>query len=223
MLRYLEPLMNQHMTRSFRQGSMILYQGEVPRAACIIKSGVVRVYSISPQGDDQIVTLHIRGEFFPSSWIFQKTSSTIFFYEALTDCDISFVPRNELIDYMQETPARMRLLLDYFTTNYAASLIRINALEQPKARDKLVYTLYYMAQRFGKYSQQKNRVEIPMALTHQHFASLVGITRETTAVELNKLKKQQVISYKQQRYTINLEKLFELVGEDSFKDVSIAD
>lgn len=124
---------------------------------------------------------------------------------------------------MQDSPARMRLLLDYFTTNYAASLIRINALEQPKARDKLIYTLYYLCQRFGKYSAQKNRVEIPIALTHQNFASLVGITRETTAVELSKLKKQQVISYRQQKYTINLEKLTELVGEETFRDVSIAD
>ncbi|HMT19396.1 MAG TPA: Crp/Fnr family transcriptional regulator [Candidatus Saccharibacteria bacterium] len=222
MIRFLEPLMDRYATRTFRVGSTILYQGEVPRAACIVKSGIVRVYSISPQGDDQIVTMHVKGEFFPASWIYQKSTSTLFFYEALTDCEIVFAPRQELVAYWDETAAKRRILLDYFTTNYAASLIRINALEQPKARDKLLYTLYFLCMRYGKYAKTDKKVEIPISLTHQHFASLVGITRETTAMELNKLKKQRVISYKQQRYTVNLEKLSDLVGEETFRDVSIS-
>lgn len=222
MIRYLEPLINQHMTRSFKQGSMILYQGEVPRTACVLKSGVVRVYSISSQGDDQIVTLHVRGEFFPVSWIYQKSTSTMFFYEALTDCEVTFVPRREFMDFMDSSPTLSKLLMDFFTTNYAASLVRINALEQPKARDKLIYTLYYLAQRYGRKVASKDRIEIPISLTHQHFASLVGITRETTAMELSKLKKQRVITYKQQHYTVHLTKLIELVGEETFRGVSIA-
>lgn len=222
MIRYLEPLIQAHMTRTFKQGSTILYQGEVPRTACILKSGVVRVYSISPQGDDQIVTLHVRGEFFPVSWIYQKSTSTMFFYEALTDCEVAFVPRKEFLNYMDSSPTLTRLLMDFFTTNYAASLVRINALEQPKARDKLIYTLYYLAQRYGRKVASKDRIEIPIALTHQHFASLVGITRETTAMELSKLKKQRVITYKQQHYTVHIAKLMELVGEETFRGVSIA-
>lgn len=221
MIRYVEPLIEEHVTRTFKQGSVILYQGEVPRAACILKSGVVRVYSISPQGDEQIVTLHVRGEFFPVSWIYQKSTSTMFFYEALTDCEVAFVPRRTFIEFMESSPNRVKLLMDFFTTNYAASLVRINALEQPKARDKLLYTLYFLAQRYGK-KPVNGRVDIPIALTHQLFASLVGITRETTAMELSKLKKERVISYKQQQYSVHLPRLMELVGEDTFRDVSIA-
>ncbi len=200
---------------------MILYQGEVPRSVCIIKSGVVRVYSISSQGEDKMVTLHTKGEIFPSSWIFQKSSSALFFYEALTDCDVTFVPRSQFIDFMQGTPSNYAALLDYFTTNYAASLIRINALEQPKARDKLVHTLFYLSQRFGKKTTD-NKIEITISLTHQNLASLVGITRETTAVELNILKKQKVLTYRMQHYTVHIERLMELMGEESFRGVLIA-
>lgn len=220
MLTHLQPLIQQSVRRKFSAGSTVLYQGEVPRSACIIKSGIVKVFSISPQGDEQIVMFHIAGEIFPSSWIFGKAPSTLFFYEVSVDSEIAYCPRETLIEYMTATPERAHALLDYFTTNYAASLIRVNALEQPKARDKLVYTLFYLCQRYS--NTNSPTVTIPLALTHQNLASLVGLTRETTAIEMSKLKKEHVISYKQQRYTIHTGRLLDILGEDSFRELSIS-
>lgn len=220
MLEHLQPLIEQAVTRTYRPGSTILFQGEVPRMACILVSGTVRVFSISNQGEEQIVMFHVAGEFFPSSWIFGKAPSTLFFYEAVTPCEVAFVPRSGFLNHMHASPERTEALLDYFTTNYAASLIRVNALEQPKAKDKLVYTLYYLCQRFA--DSQQGKVTLPLALTHQSLASLVGLTRETTAMEMSALKKQGIISYKQQSYTVQLDKLLDIIGEDSFRNLNIA-
>jgi CRP/FNR family transcriptional regulator len=222
MIDLLQPLIQKSITRNFSAGTIILYQGEVPRHACVLVKGLVRVYSISSLGEEQIVTFHVTGEFFPSSWIFGKTSSTIFFYEAVSDCEIAFMPRKELIDYMLAEQPRMHAMLDYFTRSYAASLVRINALEQPKARDKLAYTLFYLCQQHGIATNKNDAVEIDITLTHQSLAGLVGLTRETTAVEMNKLKKQGVITYDQQQYTVYTKKLFELMGEESFKNITIS-
>jgi CRP/FNR family transcriptional regulator len=219
MIIHLQPLIKKSTRRRFDAGSTIIYQGEVPRSAYILIRGIVRVYSISSQGEEQIVTFHVAGEFFPTSWIFGKAPGTLFFYEALTDCEVALCQRDELIDFMKSTPSRNQALIDYFATNYAASMIRVNALEQPKARDKLVYTLYYLCQRFGKTDSSK--IKIPLTLTHQNFASLVGLTRETTAIEMNKLKSEKIISYKQQEYIVNMEKLLDVLGEDSFRNLTI--
>jgi CRP/FNR family transcriptional regulator, cyclic AMP receptor protein len=219
MLQHLQPLIDRSVVRTYNAGSTIIFQGEVPRSACILVSGTVRVQSISKQGDDQIVTFHVPGEFFPSSWIFGKTASALFFYDAVTDCEVAFAPRADLIAFMLAKSERMHALLDYFTSNYAASLIRINALEQPKARDKLVYTLYYLCQRFGQHTSKL--ITIPLNLTHKNFASLVGLTRETTATEMSKLKKEGVIRYQKQHYEIDLEKVMDIIGEDSFRNMSI--
>lgn len=221
MLKTLQPLLSSSLTRTFSSGSTILYQGEAPRNACVLSSGIVKVYSISEQGDEQIVTIHVAGEFFPASWIFGKTTSTLFYYEAVTECTVAFMPRKELIEFMISDNTRLHVLLDYFTTNYAASLIRINALEQPKARDKLIYTLYYLSQRYGV-NKPNGESFIPFALTHQTIASLVGLTRETTATEMSALKKRKIISYAQQHYTIHVTKLLELIGEESFDEIDIS-
>lgn len=219
MIKQLQPLINKSTKRDYKAGSTIIYQGEVPRSASILISGIVRVFSISPQGEEQIVTFHIAGEFFPMAWIFAKAPGTLFFYEALTDCVVAFTPRKDLKDFMTSDSEKTNTLLDYFATNYAASMIRVNALEQPKAREKLIYTLYYLTQRYGK--TDTNKIKIPLELTHQNFASLVGLTRETTAIEMNKLKSEKIISYKQQEYIVDMEKLLEVLGEDSFKNLTI--
>lgn len=219
---YLQPLIDRSLVREFSPGSTILYQGEAPRNACILVSGVARVFSISANGEEQIITFHSNGEIFPSSWIFGKSPSTFFFYDALTKCSVAYVGREELLEFMQTDKKRSLALLDYFTTSYAASLIRINALEQPKARDKLLYTLYYLCHRHVKDMNGKTKVTIPINLTHQNFAGLVGITRETTAMEMSKLKKQGIITYKQQKYTVDVKKLIELIGEESMEEMSIA-
>lgn len=219
MLHHLQPLIDRAMTRSFTAGSTILYQGEVPRHAYIITKGVVKVMNISPQGDEQIVMYHVSGEPFPSSWIFGKTAAALFFYEAVKDTTVALLERDEMINYMTAQPERARSILDYFTTNYSASLIHVNALEQSRARDKLLHLLFFLCQRYGVTRFQK--VNIPFALTHQNIASLVGLTRETTATEMSRLKKEKVLTYRQQHYVVDLDRLIALIGEESLKNLHI--
>lgn len=216
---HLNGLIGQSIGRTYGSGSMILYQGEVPRSVCVLKRGVVRVYSISSQGDDQIVTYHVDGEFFPASWVFGKSPSTLFFYEAVTDCEVGWVPRDTFLEYIYELPERTEALVDYLATSYSGFLIRINALEQPKARQKLLYTLYYLCQRYG--ATDGEQIRIVLALTHQHIAALVGLTRETTATEMNRLRKEGVLDYTAQTYTVDTQRLLDAIGEDSFRGIKI--
>lgn len=220
MLKHLEPLLERAIIRRYSQGSTILYQGEVPRYVSVIMRGQVRVLNISPQGDEQIIFYHVGGEFFPASWVFDKSPNTLFFYEAVTDCAIAFIPKQEFVSYMTATPERTKDLLDYFTTNYAASMVHVNALEQPKAEGKLAYTIYFLCQRYGKVDG--NNVVIPLALTHKNLASMVGLTRETAAAEMNKLKRKGFLTYDKQQYVVKLDKILALIGEDTFQNANIS-
>lgn len=215
----LDALTRNMITRPYSAGSTILYQGEVPRAVCVLSKGVVRVFGISSQGDEQIVTYHVAGEFFPTSWVFSKAPSTMFFYEAVTDCEIAFVPKDEFLKRVFEDQELSRALIDYLASTYAASLVRVNALEQPKARQKLLYTMLYLCQRYGKKVGRHTRIEIN--LTHQSLAGLVGLTRETTATELNQLRKDKILTYSKQIYDVDLDRLLDLIDEDSLRAISI--
>ena len=52
-------------------------------------------------------------------------------------------------------------------------------------------------------------------------ASLVGLTRESTAKNLKVLKDKKIISYTKSSYKINKEKLEAFLGEDGFRDLQL--
>lgn len=218
MLNSLGPIIKKSVKRIYLPGSTIFYQGEVPRSAAIILSGLVRVYSISAQGDEQIINYHDSGEFIPTSWIFGKSAGSLFFYEAVDKCEIAYVPREEFLDFIYGEPEVMHQALDYYANNYMAFMIRVSALEQSKAREKLLYTLYYLCHRHGV-PAKGGTVKIRLSLTHQAIASLVGLTRETAATEMNRLRAEKILRYSSQRYSVDKEKLLLIMGEDSFRDI----
>lgn len=215
MMDGLEPLLRSAPLRSFSAGSTVLYQGEAPRSAFIVKSGIVKAFNISARGEEQIISLYEEAEIFPIAWVFKKSPVAIYFYEALIDCEIYTVSRDELKKFITKHSGVMQIILEHYVTSYTASLVHISALEQAKAREKIMYTLYFLCRRYG-HVQKDDLAYINLQLTHQDIANLVGLTRETTATELNRLKQAGIVKYSKRQYIINMTKLLEGIGEDSF-------
>ncbi len=206
--------------RVFKKHSILLYQGEVPRAAFVLLSGTIKVYSLNTAGEEQVATFHVDGEFFPTSWLFDKSSSTQYYYEALTDCTVLTLPKEEMRAIIFDRPKCLRAAFDYFAANYIGFMMRLTALEQSRASDKVMFTLYYLLFRYGK-EVKPSIYRIDLTLTHSVIASLLGLTRETTSTELHKLKRQKIISYNAKEYLVNKKALEMALGEDSFKDVAV--
>lgn len=205
--------------RSFKKGSVLLYQGEVPRMAYVIKSGTIKVYTINNAGEEQIVTFHSDGDFFPSPWLFGKSQGSLYYYETFANCEILTLPRDDLLEYLYK-PEHIKAMADYFVKNYTGMLVRVTALEQSRAREKIMFTLYYLLFRYGQ-QKRPNVYTVDLPLTHSALASLVGLTRETTTTELNKLKAEKIVQYNRHSFTINKERLERALGEDSFADIII--
>lgn len=214
-----EPLLKTLMTKKFRQGNILVYQGEVPRSAYIVKSGIIKLYNITTQGDERIAAFKLPGDMFPTSWSFKKAASAFYYYEAQTDGELYVMSREIFHDFISKNPKAMELVANHYLGNYAGSLMRITALEQPKASDKVLYTLYYLVQCYGE-ETRPGTVRISLQLTQQMVADLIGLTRETTAAELVKLKKRGVLKYKGREYIIDRDKLIQGIGEDNFKDLT---
>jgi CRP/FNR family cyclic AMP-dependent transcriptional regulator len=205
--------------RSFKKGTVLLYQGEVPRMAYVIKSGTVKVYTINNGGEEQIVTFHGDNDFFPSPWVFGKSHATLYYYEAFSDCVLLTLPRENLLEFLYK-PEHIRAMADYFIKNYTGMLMRVTALEQSRAREKIMFTLYYLLFRYGEQKKGGNYA-VSLPLTHSALASLMGLTRETTTTELNKLKKEKIVKYNRHSFIVHKQKLERALGEDSFNDLNI--
>lgn len=214
----LQSIIRQHAsTRSVKKGTILLYQSEVPRHALIIKTGLARAYAITNSGEERIITLHGAGDIIPLSWVFGETPNTLFYYDAITDCEIMTVPKSELVQAITKNPKVMSNVLALTMNEYTSLQLRITALEQSSAAEKIALTLYYLIFRHGE-ETKPDIYTINIKMTQSMIASLVGLTRESTAVNLKLLKKKGIVTYGNFNYTVNKASLERFVGEDSFKD-----
>lgn len=206
--------------RLIKKRTIFYYQGEVPRSANIILSGLMKVYSINSSGEEQIVSFHVTNDIFPLPWVFGESSSTLFYYEALSDCEILTLPRDKVLELVAQDSKLLRSAFDYFVNKHTGMLMRITALEQTRALEKILFTMYYLLYHYGK-EYEPGMFTIELRLTQPVIAGMVGLTRETTAKNLNRLKRRGIISYKEYFYTVDKPALERHIGEDSFKSISI--
>lgn len=211
-MKWLEQISSQYPVKSFDKNEIILYQGIRPDHVMVIKSGLVKGYDISSQGNEQLVWFGREHDYFPVPWAHSVTNGTLFFYEAFIDTQVYCIPQNVFISNLEKDMDTMREAIREMAGFYTDSLTRLNAVEKPKATEKILYTLSYLAQKFGKTQfGSRDHAEITLPLTHQDIANLLGLTRETIAVELKRLKDSGYIYYDKWRFTIFVDKLADIL------------
>ena len=216
MLPHIHDLLNSYTLRKFKKGQTLLFQGEVPRYAYVVKTGTVKTYNISPLGEEQLVSLSSEYDILPEAWFLGEASVAYYFYEAFTDCTVYAIPREELIKKVSASPEFTSYLLQRFMRLYVGASVHINALEQPRSRDKLIHLLHYLLMRFGQPStKDANKIAIDLRLTHQTLANMLGVTRETIATEIARLRREKVVDYRQQTYVINTAALLKLRNDEN--------
>lgn len=216
----LEALLPHGTTRKVSKGSTILYQSEIPRGVFIVKKGLVRAYSITSSGEERIISLYANNDLFPLPWLYGKAPGTLFYYEASTDCEVVCVPKDIFFTTISKDPKLVERLVDTAMNEYTGLLLRVTALEQAVASEKIALTLYYLMMRHG-IQRKDGEYLIDVKMTQGMIASLVGLTRESTAVNLSLLKKKKIITYSHFMYTVNRTNLERFIGEDSFKDIAL--
>jgi len=217
-----QTFLNQYPVKTFKKGEIIIFQGEAPRSGYVVKSGTVKAYNLSVNGDEKPVSFYSNPAVFPGAWVYGKISSAIYYYEAFTsEVELYVVNRDEYTTFIKSHPDLMFDELERFMMDQLGKSMRLNALQHSRASDKLLYTLHYLALSHGKNVGQQ-QIEITLDLTHQDFANLTGLTRETAATELNKLKHRGVINYgKHEPYKLDLGKLMSLLNDQYIADMHI--
>lgn len=217
LISVLKPRLNH---QAVKKRSVVLYQGEIPRYAYIVLKGVVKSYALTTAGEEQVIKLYAQNSIFSLPWLFEKTRHALYYYEAQTDCLLGSISKDDFLATIRQSPVLQQEMLDYFATIYTGSLVHITALEQARAREKVLTILYYLCMTNGS-EFKPGKFKVELHLTHSIIASLCGITRETTALELSKLKKNGVVRYTARYYLVDKKAIEKLLGEDNFANLKL--
>lgn len=178
---------------SYKKGALLLRAADQPRGIFYLRKGFVRQYAISPDGVELTVHVFTPGTFFPMMWGLNDIENR-YYYEAFVAAEVWLAPRTKVVNFLKREPLAAVLLAMRLLSGINGLLKRLELADFGHAYTRVVSAILYLAKHFGE--RQKNEVIIHERFTHREIASLVGIARETTSVELEKLMKEQLVIFK---------------------------
>ena len=85
---------SKYSSTSYDKNTVILSAEENPKHVFYLKSGYVRMYSISESGKELTLNIFKPDTYFPGTWAIAQLPN-YFFYETMTSAEISHVPTPE--------------------------------------------------------------------------------------------------------------------------------
>ena len=195
--------------KRYPKGSLVLFQGEIPRYGFHVVEGSLKLYAIDNDGNERVVGFCSEGDVFPLDWMMGASRSALFYYETLSEAQLAPLDKKTV----EDNPAAMKHMQTYLVREAASGLLRNLALQQSVAASKILYLFFYLAIRHGK-EVGVGLYNLGLPLTHQLIADNLGLTRETVASEMSKLKKAGVVVYRRKQYVVDKSLLIRTVGKE---------
>jgi len=194
--------------QKFKKNKLIFGPGAIPTGIFYIKSGFVRLYTISESGKEITFNIFKPGAYFSMIWALNDTPN-IYFYESLTDVLLLKAPKDEVVKYVEKNPGFLYDLTKRTLNGLDGMTKLMEALLTGNAYQQIASVLLVLSRRFGK-NGKDGEIIINLPLTHRIIGTLAALSRESTSLELEKLTKAKIISQKDHQIIIkDLKKLEE--------------
>ncbi|HEU5121897.1 MAG TPA: Crp/Fnr family transcriptional regulator [Candidatus Saccharimonadales bacterium] len=199
--------------RKVGKGQIILHQNDIPQKIYAIKSGVIKITNLTSSGEEKLISFKITDDILPICWAFSITNRSLFYYQTYTDCEFYLVDKEDFSQQAANDMSFAQGLLRRQVSAFVGNQLQVDALSKSRAIFKLLYIFRFLCLSYGK-PLQEGFTKIQVPLTQQEIANLTGLTRETAALELNKIKNKKVIAWSQRYYIVNTKKLNAIIDDE---------
>lgn len=185
--------------KAYPKGTLLLENGEIPRCVYMLKSGFVRLRFISERGQE--TTLHIcrPGEVFPLISTLGEVPNR-YNYETWGEVVVFDAPVTQFHNFLKKETNILSELNSQLIKRISGLLLRLEYTLYGSSYQRVVATLLCLTKHFGH--ESKGQILLNQKFTHNEIATLAGLSREAVSLEMGKLKKKKLVSYKRSRVTI---------------------
>ena len=184
---------------AYKTGTILVEAGQQPRGIFFIESGIIKMYSISSNGEEIVLNMFKAGAFLPMSWAINQTENP-YYYEAVNDPTIRCAPRRDAVQFIKDNPDVAYDLLSRVYRGSDGLLQRMNYLLIGNKYANVITELLITAKRFGKPGPSLGSMVV--TINQQQIASQSGMARETVSREMSKLKQLGLIEFNRNELTI---------------------
>jgi CRP-like cAMP-binding protein len=195
----LKTYFEKHKIVRYRKGETILRPGEKPNFIGFIKSGYVRVYTLSENGQE--VTMPFFKPVFYLTTIFVYTGTENRFYlEAMTPVEMYEATIEETRDFFKDNPETTAMVMNNIMSSFVDLMEQTGALLSGEAYNRVATIILLLDDRSEK--NGNNYAKINFGVTHKLIAGLTGLTRETVTLQMLRLEREGLVVNKSKKVTI---------------------
>jgi CRP/FNR family transcriptional regulator, cyclic AMP receptor protein len=183
----------------YRKGEIILRPGEKPNYIGFIKSGFVRMYTLSENGQE--VTVQFFKPIFYFTMIFAALRvENRFYFEAMTPVEMYQAPIKDAMEFLEKNKEEMMTVFKIIMLTFIDLIDQVGVLLSGNAYNKVAAIVLSLSKRTEKEGAVYSKIDF--GITHKLIASLTGLTRETVTLQMLRLEKEGLINNKSKRVEI---------------------
>jgi CRP/FNR family transcriptional regulator/CRP/FNR family cyclic AMP-dependent transcriptional regulator len=186
--------------RVYKHGETIYHKDDAGSTMYIIVDGTVKVSVPSEVGDEMILSILCRGDFFGELSLFdgKPRSATV---TPVGPAEVLIIYRDDFIEFLYKHP---KIAVSVITTLSQRIRTTDALVEDVVFLDipaRLAKKLLELSESYGK-KLSEGAVEIDIRLTQQDIANMLGTTRESVNRQLVAFQERRIINIDRQRITI---------------------
>ena len=183
--------------RKYPMGATIFSKGDPSNTLFIVKDGKVRILSLSDKGTETIVHILKEGEIFGELLLSEEKRA--FNAVAGTDVLVTVLPKGSLVELLTSIPTVSRNFIRLLSKRLANVEQEYGDFGHTWSYNRLKKVLLRLCEEHGK--ETPKGTVIPLRLTHEDLANLIGTTRETVTTQMIRFRRMGLVK-RQDRYLV---------------------
>ncbi|QIR14565.1 electron transport transcriptional regulator EtrA [Shewanella aestuarii] len=172
-----------------QKGDQIFKSGDALKSLYAIRSGTIKSYTITEQGDEQITGFHLAGDVIGFDGIHSQMHQS--FAQALETSMVCEIPFETLDELSGTMPKLRQQIMRLMSSEIMSDQEMILLLSKKNAEERLAAFIHNLANRFGSRGFSPN--EFRLTMTRGDIGNYLGLTVETISRLLGRFQKSGLI------------------------------
>lgn len=178
--------------KTFKKGELIFKEGELAQRLYIVNGGSFKVFTQTKEGDEVILYLMTEGDYFGDLNLL-KSEPLNYSAAALETTHMCTISKERMDVLLSDYPELYPAILE---SAYKRIMNLESLLQTVNAKDidsRIVKLLSQLAEQFGV--MKPEGIEVPLKVTREEMARLIGLTRETVSRKLSQFQSNGYIQF----------------------------
>lgn len=175
-----------------QKGQFIFREGDPADWFHIVQNGNVKCVKSTPEGREVTLKVLMPGDLFCCEASAFSGDSHPGCAQSMGDGTVIKIHRTAMLKVIQKNPEAAVSIINYLSHRLRESQDNAKGFALDRAEQRVAAILVSLAERSGVQEDQGLRISV--RLTHQDFADMAGLTKETTSRILSRFKKDQLIA-----------------------------